>query len=112
MAQLRCAQTSEFLAEGTPLQMAELGERFDGRDVTFDDVGEDFSPAAVLKARDDERTGLEAALTDLPAGDEQRARIEALIAERDAEREAARALEHDARARMDAARDRVERRAP
>jgi hypothetical protein len=67
MAQLRCAQTSEILAEGTPLEIATAAEAFDSADVIFDDVPAGFDPAAVRKFRAGEIDGLQRALAALPA---------------------------------------------
>lgn len=80
MAQLRCAQTSELLAQGTPLEIATAAEAFPAGEVLFDDVGKGFDPAALRKARADEITGLERALADLPASPkaDERARIDAM----------------------------------
>lgn len=67
MAQLRCAQTSELLAEGTPLEIATAADGFPKGDVLFDGVGEKFNPAEVRKVRGDEIAGLEAVLAEMPS---------------------------------------------
>jgi hypothetical protein len=48
MAQLRDKQTSAFIAEGTPLQIATLASKVGFNEVIFDDVGGDFDPQAVI----------------------------------------------------------------
>lgn len=50
MAQLRDSQTSAFVAEGTPLEMATLASKVGFDKVIFDDVGVDFDPQTVLDA--------------------------------------------------------------
>lgn len=71
MAQLRDAQTSEVVFEGSPLECVvhadELGgaatvgageELPAGVELVYDDVGVNFNPAAVLKARREDAAGL------------------------------------------------------
>lgn len=72
--QLRDAETSELIAEGTPLEIATLAAELDPADVLFDDAGgvdrkgrSTFDPAAVRAMRADEIAGLEAILAELPA---------------------------------------------
>lgn len=118
MAQLRCAQTSEIIAEGTPLEIATAAESFDPADVVFDDVGVGFDPAAVRKMRAGEIDGLQRSLDELPARATRdldadtlkaaRDRLKATIAERrdriDAGKKkvaAARRAMNDARQRRD-----------
>lgn len=50
MAQLRDAQTSQYLAEGTPIEVALIAEAIGFSEVIFDDVGEGFDAGAVLAA--------------------------------------------------------------
>lgn len=72
--QLRCAQTSELIAEGTPLEIATAAQDLDPADVLFDDAGgvdrggrSLFDPVAVRQIRADEIGALQAALDALPA---------------------------------------------
>jgi hypothetical protein len=67
MAQLRCAQTSELLAEGSPLEIATAADGLAAGDVIFDGVGQTFDPAAVRRAHADEIAGLQSVLAALPA---------------------------------------------
>jgi hypothetical protein len=120
MAQLRCAQTSELLAEGTPLEIATAADQFTKGDIVFDGVGQAFDPAAVRKTRADEITGLQATLDALPArppagedADAFKARkdsLTAMIAERKDRIAAGQALVPQARDRKQAALARVEQR--
>lgn len=65
MAQLRDAQTSALLAEGTPTEVVLIAEEV-GRDrVLFDDVGAGFDPDAVLAAHREAVEADEAALKTL-----------------------------------------------
>src|SRR4051794_2692736 len=82
MAQLRCAQTSELLAEGSPLEIATAAEAFAAGDVIFDGVGEKFDPAAVRKFRADEIAGLRAIVDQAPANpsDPERQRLDGVRA--------------------------------
>lgn len=126
MAQLRDAQTSEVIAEGTLLEIAIAAEGLDPADVLFDDVGavdakgkSRFDPAAVREYRAAELAGFEAALADMPASAPvgvdaadyaaRRAALRDAIRERKARVAAGRAMTADARSRMQAARDRVRR---
>lgn len=115
MAQLRDAMTSEWIAEGTPLEIAIVAEAFDAADVLFDDVGATdakgrsrFDPAAVRAMRAAELAGLEAALATATSPDE-RETLQSAIGERKARVAAGRAMVAAARARQQAARDRVRR---
>lgn len=85
MAQLRHAQTSRLVAEGTPLELVlvarELGlqavvvgigeELPAGVDAIYDDVGLGFDPAAVLEAHDQNVAGLEEALVGAGKDDKE-----------------------------------------
>lgn len=64
MATLRDAQTSEFLADGTPLEMVALADELGRDEVLFDNVGLGFDPDAVLTAHHDQVKGLKAAEAD------------------------------------------------
>lgn len=128
MAQLRCAQTSEVLFEGSPLEVATAAAAFDPGDVLFDGVGgadgkgkTRFDAAAVRDYRSAELAGLEAALADVPARapngataeerdalKRQRDALAGTIAERKDRIAAGEAAVAPARAAMDAARRRVE----
>lgn len=128
MAQLRCAQTSELLAEGTPLEIAHLAAEIGEDEVIFDDVGYDdhkrrstFDAAAVRKRYADEIAGLERSLAEelparAPAGadkdDHKRRRegVQAAIAERKERVDAGRKMAAKARKLMGEARERVEQR--
>ncbi len=48
MSQLRDMQTSELIAEGTPLEIVLVAQRLGPGEVLYDDVGLAFDPAAVL----------------------------------------------------------------
>jgi hypothetical protein len=50
MAQLRDKNTSAFIAEGTPLEMATLASKIGFDEILFDDVTPNFDPQAVLDA--------------------------------------------------------------
>jgi hypothetical protein len=67
MPQLRCAQTSEIIAEGTPLEIATAAEALDPADVLFDDVPPGFDPAAVRKFHAGVIDGLKRSLDELPS---------------------------------------------
>ena len=59
MAQLRDANTSAHLADGTPEELVLVAEQV-GRDrVLFDGVGEGFNPDAVLQAYRENMAGLQ-----------------------------------------------------
>lgn len=64
MAQLRDAQTSEFLHQGSPTEMVLLAERLGRDQVIFDDVGLSFDPDAVLAEYKAELSGLKLAARD------------------------------------------------
>lgn len=120
MAQLRCAQTSELMLEGTPLEVATAAAKFAAGDVVFDDVGPKFDPSAVRQAHADAVAGFEATLAELPArapsGEDadafkrRRDALKATIAERKDRIAAGEAAVPRARDAMDAARRRVEER--
>lgn len=59
MAQLRDAQTSEIMFEGTALECVLLADEIGRDEVLFDDVGIGFDPDAVKKAHVDAIKGLE-----------------------------------------------------
>lgn len=124
MPQIRCAQTGELLAEGSPLEIATAAQQFDAKDILFDDVGVDrngrslFDPAAVRQQRAEEIAGLRAVLSDVTAAkpkstaerDDLAARrttLETTIAEREARITAGAALVDPAKTKMAAARERV-----
>lgn len=125
--QLRCSQTSELLAEGTPLEIATAAADMDPSDILFDGAGgvdrdgrSTFDHAAVRQQRADELTGLQAALDAMPArapaGEDPeayRARRDGLrdtITERRARIAAGKAKVADAKQAMNDARARVEKR--
>lgn len=126
MAQLRDAQTSELIAEGTPEEIAFAAEAFAADEVLFDDVGgvaRDgralFDPVAVRKQHTEATANAEQILADIPAkapadvdADEHKARRDGLrqaVKERRARAETGKALQTAARAAMDAAHERVGR---
>lgn len=59
MAQIRDAVTSELLGDGTPVQVAAIGERIGFAEVIFDDVGESFDPVEVLRVHRENVASLE-----------------------------------------------------
>lgn len=72
MAQLRDAQTSELIAEGTPTELVLLADELGVEEVLFDDVGEHFNPDAVRQAHGDQVAGLERAARDAKGNDRKR----------------------------------------
>lgn len=127
MAQLRDAQTSEIIAEGTPLEIATVAEAFAAGDVIFDGVGAVdrngkslFDPAAVRQARADEIAGLETVLAQMPTKapngvdpaehKDRRDNLAANIAERKDRIAAGKAMQTGAKTAQIAARDRVTKR--
>lgn len=64
MAQLRDAQTSQFLCDGSPLEVVVVADEIGRKEVLFDDVGENFDPKAVMKSYDDQLAGLDAVAKD------------------------------------------------
>lgn len=103
MAQLRDAQTSELIAEGTPLELVTIaeelglntgvvgtGETADGFEALYDGVGLGFDPATVSQARDENLDGLEAGSDALAAAqtefDDAKARAPQVQAALDAAR--------------------------
>lgn len=108
MAQLRDARTSELIAEGTPTELALLADRLGRDEVLFDDVGHTFDPDAVLEAHRENIAGLEAAAAAAPAGSDQRAELEDALAERQIDDGAVAALEVEATAALEAARELVD----
>lgn len=110
--QLRDAQTSELIAEGSPEEIALIAAGLDPGDILFDDVGSVdrdgrslFDPATVAQASEAELAGLERAIAD-PVGN-NKAELRAIIKHRREQADAARAARPAARAAMKAARDRV-----
>lgn len=67
MAQLRDSRTSELVAEGTAEEVALAAERLGHNEVLFDDVGQDFDPAAVVAAYRDRVDGLARAAAEARA---------------------------------------------
>lgn len=59
MAQIRDAQTSQILAEGTPLEVALAARALGTKEILFDGVGESFDPDAVITAHEESMAGLE-----------------------------------------------------
>jgi hypothetical protein len=53
MAQLRDAQTSQYMADGSPDEMVLLAEEIGRAEVLFDGVGLAFDPAATLASHRD-----------------------------------------------------------
>ncbi|MBA3240080.1 MAG: hypothetical protein H0T60_02545 [Acidobacteria bacterium] len=60
MAQLRDAKTSEFLAEGTLLEVAVLARGYNNDEVIFDGAAEAFEPASVIEQAEESAEGFEA----------------------------------------------------
>lgn len=122
MAQLRDAQTSALIAEGTPTELVTLaeemglkagvvgpGETAGGLDAIYDDVGAGFDPDAVVAARDENITGLKKASTKTATpDDEQRESIKEAHAAAVAEVEEAKGKSKAVQSRLDDARSRVE----
>lgn len=75
MAQLRDAQTSALILEGTPLELALAADELGRDEVLFDDVGPAFDPDAVVEAHKERAASLTAAAKD--AKGEDRKRLEA-----------------------------------
>lgn len=69
MAQLRDAQTSEIIAEGTPAALVFLADKLGRDDVLFDDVGLGFNPDAVRAAHEADAAGLEEVAQSVDASD-------------------------------------------
>lgn len=72
MAQLRDAQTSELIAEGTPLEVALIAGELGRKDVLFDGVGEAFDADAVIAAHRENVEGLERGAREATGGDEKK----------------------------------------
>lgn len=112
MAQLRDAQTSELIMEGTPLEVAVCAQGFDDADILFDGVGGQFDAKAHIKARNDDLKGMRAALADPATTDQElRDRLQAAIDERQARIDRGRNAVAEARRAAQAARDRSAKRA-
>jgi hypothetical protein len=99
MAQLRDAQTSELILEGTPYEVAAAAAELGLGEVLFDGVGAGFEPSAPVESHEQELEALEGL-----EGEDVAERVTGL------ERAAARVPElvEEAQARMDEARARVE----
>jgi hypothetical protein len=115
--QLRDAQTSELIADGTPLEIATAAADMDAADILFDDCGgvdrdgrSLFDPAAVRKQRADEIAGLQAVLDDPGTPQEQRDTLRGVIKERRDRIAAGKAKVPGAKQAMSDARARVEKR--
>lgn len=81
MAQLRDAQTSEIIAEGTPAALVFLAEKLGRENVLFDGVGLGFNPDAVIEAHKAEMKGLKDIRSDDPSADAAQARLRTLTKE-------------------------------
>lgn len=122
MAQLRDAQTSALIADGTPAELVTIaetmglnagvvgpGETAEGLDAIYDDCGVGFDPAAVLTARDENIAGLKSASTKTATpDDETRESIIAAHTAAVAEVEDAKSKTEAVQGRIDAARSLVE----
>lgn len=117
--QVRDAQTSELIAEGTPLEIATLVADMDATEILFDDAGAVdsdgrslFDPSAVRQVRADEIAGLQAALDALPpkAPPEEREALRATLKDRRDRIAAGKAKVAGARQAAQNARARVEKR--
>lgn len=71
MAQLRDALTSEFLAEGDPTALVLLAEKIGPDEVIFDGVGEHFNPDEVLRAYNENLSGLQGAAGEASSQEEE-----------------------------------------
>lgn len=113
--QLRDAQTSELIAEGTPEEIAIAAQAFDAADILFDDVGavdnhgkSVFKPVEVRKRNADDLQSLETELANVPEDDEpRRLRLREAVRERKQRAAVGKALQTPAADRMQAARARV-----
>lgn len=64
MAQLRDKKTSEFIAEGSPVEMVLLADEVGIDEVLFDGVGLRFNPAEVRQEYQDRIDGMKLAAAD------------------------------------------------
>lgn len=119
MAQLRDAETSEIIAEGTPFELVTIAGEIGDDEVVYDDVGEAFDPDAVRKAHDEDLAGLDSAAAEADAdaakaknADERKSRkadadrLRERVREIKKERDAAAKRTQKARDAMGAARER------
>lgn len=106
MAQLRDAQTSELIAEGTPIEIVTIAEQIGAQEVLYDGVG-GFDPDAVREAHEQHIAGLEAAAAEAPKAEDRKRLAAAAKRERDTVTKAA-ARAGDAGHRLEAARARLE----
>lgn len=116
MPQLRCALTSEVIAEGDPWHLCLIADQLGRDEVLFDGVntyqhgelvGEAFNPDAVLASHADELARLEAQREDAES-DGARENIESALQGRRAAIAGALAAVPSAEAAMASARDRAE----
>lgn len=109
MAQLRDAQTSALLAEGTAEEVALAADAMGGDDLIFDDVGIAFDPAAVVAAYRERVTGLAGALEETNDADTRDSLQVAITSARQVEAETVPVIVGEARDALASARDAVER---
>ncbi len=110
--QLRDAQTSELIAEGSAEEIARIAAGFSTGDVLFDDVGSVdaggvslFNPVAVRDASDAEITALEAAAAG--PGNGAKTELRALVKSRKDRKAAQEARLPEVKERMRVARARM-----
>lgn len=107
MAQLRDAQTSEILAEGSPLEVALIAQTLGRREVLFDDVGQGFDPDAVIAAHEEHLAALNSVAANDELDEDDRARASEAAAAEAALEAAAEAAAPEAQDRLEEARARV-----
>jgi hypothetical protein len=112
MAQLRDAVTSELLCEGTPLEVVLVAEQLGRADVCFDGVASEhdpdaFDPDAVLHAHAAQVDGLQTAAA-VETDPDTKSRLQAAATEAQAVESLAEQVAPEARALLEAARDRAD----
>lgn len=110
MAQLRDAQTSDLLAEGTPLEVVTIATEIGLAEVIFDDVGEGFDPGAVLEAHASAVESYDRAAETDAENPEQADRLRDAARDRRREAETARKKVAGVRRQLDDVRERRRRR--
>ena len=107
MAQLRDAQTSEILAEGSPTEVVLIADQLGRAEVLFDDVGQGFDPDAVLAAHNEQLAAMNAVAANVDEEESVRTRAAQAVAAEQALEAAAEAAAPEAQDRLDEARARV-----
>jgi hypothetical protein len=109
MAQLRDAQTSQFIAQGSAHEMVLLANDIGMAEVLFDDVGAAFNPTEVLKAYNDEMATAKDLLAKKTTGNGEKVSIQSVIDRLDASKANAVSKRRSADLAIADARDRVKR---